>query len=100
MIGDRHFRWTARSGRVGSYAPTRLLATVRTMESRRPPYHHAGLAAAGRDLAADWRRWSAAEKSAALATLTGLAMCLWFFGAASCLSERHLTFTNNSPSPY
>ena len=47
---------------MGSYAPTRLLATVRTMESRRPPYHHAGLAAAGRDLAADWRRWSAAVK--------------------------------------
>jgi len=65
---------------VGSYAPTRLLATARTMESRRPPYGHAGLAAARRDLAADWRRWSAAEKSAALATLTGLAMlplALW-----------------------
>ena len=44
------------------------------MESRQPYNRHFGLAAARRDLLADWRRWSAAEKSAALATLAGMAM--------------------------
>ncbi|MCI0430890.1 MAG: hypothetical protein L0210_10165 [Rhodospirillales bacterium] len=33
-----------------------------------------GLATARRDLLADWRRWSAAEKSAVLATLIVLAV--------------------------
>jgi len=43
------------------------------MESRRT-LRRTDFAAARRDLLADWRRWTAAEKSAALAALAVLAV--------------------------
>jgi len=73
-MGNRHFRPAAPSGRVSPYTLIGLREGVCVMENRRSSYRRAGMPAARRDMVADWRRWSAAEKSAVVAALSGMAL--------------------------
>ncbi len=69
---NRHFRKRAQGGSVWQWIFAAFAAQESLMNRR--ILRRTGLATARRDLLADWRRWSAAEKSAALATLIVLAV--------------------------
>jgi hypothetical protein len=70
-MDKRHFRSPLEKS---SLAPPALLAELERRTPTGSEHRRRRLALARRDLQADWRRWSPAERSTVVAALAGLAL--------------------------